>query len=270
MMTLEILGFLNLNFADILDIAVVASIIYFLFKWIKKSSALNIFIAIILLLAVRFIAAALNMKMLSALMGTVIDVGAVAIIIIFQPEIRHFLGRIGRSADKRSLLDRLLGRKKTVLDSASISEIADACTHMSEQKVGALIVLPNKDPIGEIIATGDEIDALIKCRLIENIFFKNSPLHDGAMIIDQGRIVAARCTLPMTDRNDIPAHYGMRHKASIGVSERYDCDVIVVSEQTGRISLVRDGQITEVTGGSPLRLALSEKLGRKSESEAGE
>lgn len=260
-MILEFMGFLRLGFVDILDIFVVALIIYLIFKWLRGSSAVNIFIAIILLLVVRVVAVALNMKMLSALMGTVIDVGAVALVVIFQPEIRQFLIGVGRRTGLRSgILNRILGRNAESLQDVAINEIANACAEMSEEKCGALIVVLQKDPLRDIVDTGDRIDADIRKRLIENIFFKNSPLHDGAMVIGGGRIVAARCTLPITSRADIPANYGMRHKAAVGISERCDAKVIVVSEQTGRISVVKDGTIQTV-GRNDLKLFLKEEDG---------
>lgn len=261
-MILELLGFVRLSLVDLLDILVVAVLIYITFRWIRHSAAMNIFIAIILLFIVRFIAAVLNMKMLSTLLGTVLDIGAVALVVIFQPELRQFLNRIGRSTglqNKRgTFIDKLLGRKDEALRTSDVAEITEACKDMSDQKVGALIVILHRSPLQDIINTGDTIDADIRTRLIENIFFKNSPLHDGAMIIGGGRIIAARCTLPITGRTDIPARYGMRHKAAIGISEASDADVVVVSEQTGTVSFVRNGVISVVESKNDLMLLLSE------------
>ena len=260
-MLLGFLSFLRLSFVDILDILMVGVIIYVIFRWIKGSSAVNIFFAIILLFLVRIIALALNMKMMSAIMGTVVDVGVIALIVLFQPEIRQFLNRMGSRAgiakDGRTLIDKLLGRKEASMDAAITDEITKACSEMSEQLTGALIVIPHRDTLESIISTGDRIDAMVSKRLIENIFFKNSPLHDGAMILSGDRIIAARCTLPITDRSDIPASYGMRHKAAIGISERSDADVIVVSEQTGAISFVRGGKPEKITNINTLKLLLS-------------
>lgn len=261
MLPLAIFGFLNFTFVDIIDILVVALIIYVVFKWLKGSSAMSIFVAIIILLLIRVIAVALNMKMLSALLGTVIDVGAIALVVIFQPEIRHFLTHMGRRAgfEKNRLFRKLLGQETSALGNGSVSELADACAEMGEQKTGALIVLLKRDALAEIIDTGDRLDANIGKHLIENIFFKNSPLHDGAMVIGEGRIVAARCTLPITQK-EIPARYGMRHKAAVGLSEISDADVIVVSEETGRISFVRDGEITPVRSKNELVLLLGSEV----------
>lgn len=254
-------SFLHLSLIDLLDILMVAAVIYFIFRWIRSSSALNIFIAIIIVLIVRIVAVALGMKMMSALLGTIIDVGAIALIIIFQPEIRRFLNNLGRGAgstlEKQSIIQKLLSRGNgDVLAARANDEIAEACKEMSEQKTGALIVFRRNNSLEDIIATGDVIDADISKRLIMNIFFKNSPLHDGAMVIGGNRIVAARCTLPITDRSDLPARYGMRHKAAVGISEQSDADVIVVSEETGGISFVRAGVVTRIDSVTTLKLKL--------------
>ena len=162
---------------------------------------------------------------------------------------------------RRLALLRRLGSIEAVYFSGDaelslLEELTAACRKMAETKTGALIVLRHGTALGEIIDTGDEIDARINRRLIENIFFKNSPLHDGAMIASEDRILAARCTLPITQRQDIPAHYGMRHRAAIGMSEVCDASVIVVSEETGDISFVSGGQIKTMESITELRLAI--------------
>ncbi|MBO4742302.1 MAG: diadenylate cyclase CdaA [Bacteroidales bacterium] len=254
------MGFLNFSLIDLVDILLVAAVIFIIFRWIRGSSAMNIFIAIIILLVVRVIAMALNMKMTSAMLGAILDVGALAIIIIFQPEIRRFLGNIGRKAGDNTFFRRLLRRQNAdVLEQEELSGLVSAVEHMAAQNVGALIVIRRRDLLQNIIATGDTVDARISERLIENIFFKNSPLHDGAMVIGDNRIIAARCTLPMTERLDLPASYGMRHKAAVGLSEQCDADVIVVSEETGGISFVREGSITKVDTINTLKLKLQGK-----------
>lgn len=255
-----LMSFLHFSFTDLLDILMVTALIYLIFRWIKGSSAMNIFIAIVMVLLIRFISDVLDMKMMSSVLGTIIDVGVIALIIIFQPEIRRFLNNLGRAGNKlreNSLLGRLIPSRKADTVSAKNSvEIAEACREMSEQKTGALIVLRKTDSLESITLTGDSIDAEIGRRLIMNIFFKNSPLHDGAMVIGGDRILAARCTLPITDRANLPASYGMRHKAAIGISEQCDADVIVVSEETGRISFVRNGVVTRVKEITKLMLLL--------------
>lgn len=262
-MLLDFLGFLHISFVDVLDIIVVAAVLYGVFHWLKGSSAVNIFVAIMLLFVIRIIAMALNMELLSSLLDTVIDVGAIALIIIFQPEIRQFLNRIGRSTgitgERKDFLSRILKRDPDVLSDESAKEIAQACKNMAESYTGALIVLMHTNSLQDIIDTGDRLDADVRCRLIENIFFKNSPMHDGAIIIGDNRIIAARCTLPMTERTNLPAKYGMRHKSAVGLTERSDADVIVVSEQRGEISFVREGVITPIRNRSELKLKLEPK-----------
>ena len=258
------LDFLHFSWIDILDILMVAVIIYLVFRWIRGSTAINIFIAIIFVLVVRVVAEAVGMKMISSLLGTIIDMGAVALVIIFQPEIRRFLGSMWRKAgttlEKQSFLQKLFLRGQSRgMDTRAVQEIAEACQEMSAQKTGALIVIQHKHSLEDIIATGDTVDAEIGRRLIMNIFFKNSPLHDGAMIIGGNRIVAARCTLPITERTDLPARFGMRHKAAIGITEQCDADVVVVSEETGGISFVHGGQLTAVETVNNLKLLLGEK-----------
>ncbi len=266
------IGFLHFNFADVLDILMVAAIIYMLFHWLKGSAAMNIFLAIVALLLLRVLVGLLNMKMTSTILGTLIDVGAIALVVIFQPEIRRFLNNIGRRAMgskvARPLLDRILGKRTELMSADEVDELVQACFEMGEQRTGALIVIPHRSSLDEIVSTGDAVDARISKPLIENIFFKNSPLHDGAMILGQNRIVAARCTLPITDRS-IPARYGMRHKAAVGLSERYDASVIVVSEQTGIVSFVTEGKITPVKNMNTLKLLIANDGNPKTGSEAG-
>ena len=264
MMFLEIFGFLSLSAIDILDILMVAVILYVLFRWIRGSSAMNIFIAIILLLIVRVIVGSLNMKLMTSLMNTLFDVGLLALIIIFQPEIRHFLIRVGGSSSWwRKMIGRLVEGRGANVAEKTVEEIVEACRVMGEQKTGALIVIPGQDSLQYIIETGDRLDAMVSRRLILNLFFKNSPLHDGAMIVRGDRIVAARCTLPITSRTDIPASFGMRHKAAIGITEESDATVVVVSEETGRISYVREGKLRVIENTYDLKLLLSPTLGKE-------
>ena len=249
--------FLNFSLIDLIDIILVAAVIYIVFRWIRGSSAMNIFIAIILLFLARVLAMALNMRMTSALLGAVLDVGAIAIIVIFQPELRRFLNNIGRTAGDNTFIRKLLRRQQAEgMDTDTISELALAVMQMAASKTGALIVIRKRDNLQSIIASGDTIDARLSHRLIMNIFFKNSPLHDGAMIIDGNRIVAARCTLPITDRLDIPASYGMRHKAALGLAEQCDAIVIVVSEETGTVKYVEGATVTPIDSINDLKLKL--------------
>ena len=266
-MLLAIFGFLQMSFADILDILLLGLMIFIVFRWIRGSSAMSIFVAILSLYIIRVLVSAFNMRLMTAIMDMILDVGVLAVIVIFQPEIRKFLIRIGnrymQSAQGKVIFDKLLGgaKKSGVSSSEEVNDLTEACRRMSEEKTGALIVIAHNTPIDEIINTGDRIDAGIHRRLIMNLFFKNSPLHDGALVIGGGRIVAARCTLPITEKTGIPASYGMRHKAAIGITEETDADAIVVSEETGKISFVKNGNVTPIQNINELKLLLSTSLG---------
>ena len=227
---------------------------------------MSIFVAIVSLYFIRVIVSAFNMRLMNALMETVLDVGVIALIVIFQPEIRKFLIRFGnrwmKSSRGQQILDRLRGGKKSKASAGEASnEITEACRRMSEDKTGALIVITHNVPLDDIISTGDNIDAAIHRRLIMNLFFKNSPLHDGALVISNERIIAARCTLPITERRDIPARFGMRHKAAIGITEQTDADAVIVSEETGNIAFIRGGKVTPIQNINELKLLLNESLG---------
>jgi len=255
---LGIFGFLSFGWADILDILMVAIIIFLLMRSLRgDSTVLNIVLVLSFLLILQAVVTALNMRMMTALLGALLDVGVLALIILFQPEIRHMLNRFAvRSGIARRsglLFNRLMGFKEETLGSHSAEELGAAVRAMSAEKTGALIVIQHKSSLEEYMNTGDRFEADINRRLIMNIFFKNSPLHDGAMIIVGDHIAAARCQLPMTNRTDIPAHYGMRHRAAIGLSEDTDADIIVVSEETGKVSFVRGGDIHTVQDMKELR-----------------
>ena len=269
-MILAIFGFLQLSLADILDILLLALLIYIVFRWIRGTSAMSIFVAIISLYVIRVIVSAFNMRLMTNIMETVLDVGVIAVIVIFQPEIRKFLMRLGsrymNSRQGKAILDKILGKDRksaNATGSEAVNDLTEACRRMSEDTTGALIVIGHKASLEEIISTGDRIDAAIHRRLIMNLFFKNSPLHDGALVIVGGRIVAARCTLPITERTNIPANFGMRHKAAIGITEETDADAIVVSEETGKISFVKGGTVTPIQNINELKLLLSTALGEE-------
>ena len=265
MNVLGIFGFLQFGWADILDIGMVALLIFFLLRSIRgDSTVLNIVLVLSLLVVAQAIASALNMRMMTVLLNAILDVGVLAIIIIFQPEIRHLLNRFamqtGISRRTGDLFNKLLGIQEERLGSHSVEELVEAVRAMSAEKTGALIVIQHKSSMDEFMETGDRFDAEINRRLITNIFFKNSPLHDGAMIIVGNRIAAARCQLPMTNRTDLPAQYGMRHRAAIGLSEDTDADIIVVSEESGGVRFVHNGEAREVESIQELRQLLGSAL----------
>ena len=249
------LGFLNISIIDIIDIILVAFLLYQCFRLLKGTSVIGIALGIVTLYVFWFIVSALNMDLLSSIME---QVGVIALIILFQQEIRKFLFQIG----KRSINSRL-GRfsrrflnQNNEVDAGSIEEIAQACNRMSETRTGALMVFKRISSLENVIETGDKVDSSINRRLIENIFWKNTPLHDGAMIINNNRIIAARCTLPIAQNLELPPQYGLRHRAAASVTAETDAFAIVVSEETGNISFVIDGTIRTVTSLSELKLSI--------------
>ncbi|MBP5504512.1 MAG: diadenylate cyclase CdaA [Bacteroidales bacterium] len=255
--------FLNLSFVDILDILLVAVLIYQVYKLIKGTQAMSIFIAILLLYAARAVFDALNMQLLTHLIGAVLDVGLIALIVIFQPELRRFLIKIGTevfSVPKKGdgWLRRFFGKYNPAskISPSALDEITSACYRMSESKTGALLVFKHNSSLESYVETGDTINAAVNRRLIENIFFKNSPLHDGAVIMTGENIIAARCTLPISENQNINPRYGMRHRSAVGITEVSDAEAVVVSEETGEISYVKDGEIKTLGSITELRIAL--------------
>lgn len=221
---------------------------------------MSIFIAIISLYIIRVIVGAMNMRLMSEIMGTLLDVGVIALIIIFQPEVRRFLTSLGNRYQKMNrggkFLGKIMGGDDLTMGGDAVNEISEACSRMSESKTGALIVLSRRASLESVISTGDIIDAAIHRRLIMSLFFKNSPLHDGAIVIRNNRIVAARCTLPITEKRNVSARYGMRHRAAMGITEETDAGAIVVSEETGHISFAKNGKVTRIKNINELKLLL--------------
>jgi len=265
MVDLMINAFIQIRFLDILDIILVGLLLYFLYTLVKGSTAINIFIGIVAVIIGLKIVTLLHMELLTYILGAFVNVGFIALIIIFQPEIRRFLLSIGTSKFAigfRKFFARF-GVKYKEADDTDLDPICDACISMGSDKVGALILLTQENDLQDIIDTGVVIDAIVSKPLIENIFFKNSPLHDGAMVITNNKIVAARCILPITQQTRLPGSYGLRHRAGIGVSETHDCIVVVVSEETGSIRIVFDGKVHDVKP-SEMKAKIKEIQSRKS------
>ncbi len=233
----------TLEFLDVIDILLVATILYQLFRLIRGTAASYIFITVAAIYILWLVVDGLGMKLISMLLGQVIGVGMIALIVVFQQEIRRSLLFVG-SKYSHVLAKHFKGAVGGRDDISYIDEIVTACDNMSASQTGALIVFTRKSILSIEISSGDIIRAIPSHRLIEAVFYKNSPMHDGAMIITRGRVEAARCVLPTTDRTNVPANMGLRHRAAIGISEHTDAVVVVVSEQTGRISYVEDGVIT--------------------------
>lgn len=234
--------FYSFGIIDALDILLVAAILYYCYKVMRESRSLSVFFGVMTFIVAWFvISQLLEMRMLGAVLDKLVSVGVIALLILFQDDIRKFLYRIGTGKGARHWLSFMhkQGEKTATCD---LTPIVRACASMSRGKVGALIVIERGDPLNDLIRTGDIVNADISQRLIENIFFKNSPLHDGAMIIKNHRIMAAGCILPVSHDLAIPKELGLRHRAAKGVSEETDALCIVVSEETGAISTVQNGE----------------------------
>lgn len=249
---------------DAIDIILVAILMYVAYFWTRGTSAKNIFAGLIAFVLVWFLVTRIfRLELLGAILDGLFNVGVLAIIVIFQTEIRQFFSKIGsRHNWKRliNLLEKLHLRKKNSLSTMPLQPIVDACRDMSKAKTGALMVIAKNNSLQEYIDTGEVINATVNTRLIENIFFKNSPLHDGAIIIVNNTIVAAGAILPISRNMEIPKHLGLRHRAAIGVTERTDAVVVVVSEETGSISVVYAGQIAQRIPAENLASVIEEKL----------
>ena len=224
---------LGFSIKDLVDILLVALMLFYFYKLMKESGSLNLFIGIFIFIILwLLVSQILQMKLLGGILDTLVSVGALALIVLFQDEIRRFLREIGSQNRVRRIIEMFTGKKEVKTDHAEMMPIVMACMNMSKRKEGALIVIEQGDKLGEIIKTGESIDTAINQLLIENIFFKNSPLHDGAMIISQKRIVAAGCLLPVSHSMDIPKSLGLRHRAALGVAE-----------ETGAITVAHRGTL---------------------------
>jgi uncharacterized protein (TIGR00159 family) len=239
------MGFIDIGTMDFVDILAVATLMYYLYKMAKGTNVPNIVVGIIIVYFVWKLTAEIGMTMFSNILGGVINVGVIALVVVFQPEIRQFLETIGlrqrKAGRKNSLLRRLFTARSSKV-SIDVRPIVRAAIEMSSCKTGALIVIQQETDLGFIAETGIPVDAQTTSSLLENIFFKNAPLHDGAVVIRDNRIIAAKCVLPST-RARVPKNYGMRHRAALGMSEISDAVVVVVSEETGGISIAREGVI---------------------------
>ncbi len=255
--------FLSFGITDAIDIILVAIILYLVYNLVKGTAATNIFIGLALIYVAYIIVRAFEFKLLGSILGKFVNVGVIAIMIVFQQEIRKFLLYIGSN-------EFLKNRNWTnVLKFSSslqhelyldIKEVSAACFAMSETKTGALIIVSRRSDLKFYIQSGTPIDSMVNSKVLENIFFKNSPLHDGAVVIKDNRVVAARCVLPVTERENFPAHYGMRHRAAVGVTEVSDAIAITVSEQTGNVSLTVGGEINAELNKEKLEYLLEKNL----------
>lgn len=237
------LDFLDFSILDALDIVLVAVLLYYVYKLLKGTVAINIFIGIALIVLIWKITEALQMKMLSGLLGALLSLGAIAVLIVFQPEVRKFLLMLGSTnfANKRNFIKQLSFLKTEISTNMDVETVVNSCDVMTKTKTGALIVLERTNNLDFVKPSGDHMNSEINQPILESIFYKNSPLHDGALIIKENFIIATRIVLPLSNK-DLPARFGLRHRAAIGITEKTDALCLVVSEETGKISYIKDGE----------------------------
>ena len=237
--------FFEFGIKDAIDICLVALMLYYIYRLMKESRSLNVFIGIMVFVLVwLFVSQVLEMRLLGSILDKLVSVGVIGLIVLFKDEIRKFLYQLGERQRVRKIVS-LFSRKQDkehVEDKETIMPIVWACMDMARSKVGALIVIERATPLDDIVQTGEEIDANVNKLLIENIFFKNSPLHDGAMVVSKRRIKAAGCILPVSHSMDIPKELGLRHRAAMGISQASDAIAVVVSEETGGIGIAIKGK----------------------------
>lgn len=252
---------------DLIDIVLVTLLLCYIYKEMKQSSAASVFSGILVFIFVwLLVSQVFNMRLMGSIMNQMVSIGSLGLIVLFQKEIRHFFSTIGARNRHSAVMRRLFGgRKSERLDVTrkQILPIVMACINMAKQKVGALIIIQRSVSLKDEANSGDLINANISQRLIENIFFKNSPLHDGAMIISNRRIAAAGCILPVSHDPNIPKELGLRHRAAKGISEKADCLAIVVSEETGNISVVSEGKFRLRLDGQQLEQILMDEWSKE-------
>jgi uncharacterized protein (TIGR00159 family) len=237
----------SFGFKDVIDILLVACILYETYRLLRRTGASNLFWGILAFILVWFLVTfVFQLDLTGALFDRIISVGALALIVIFQEEIRMFFYRVGSRFSSWKIF-RPAALEDSTASRQQILEITQACRHMASTKTGALIVLAGGGSLKEIVDTGERLDAMVSARLIENIFFKNTPLHDGALVIRDAKMLAAACILPVSKDQTLPQQYGLRHRAALGLTEKSDATCIVVSEETGHISVAKDGNIREVS-----------------------
>ncbi len=252
--------FVHFGIKDAIDILLVAILLYYTYKVMKSSGTINIFTGILAFIGIWIMVThILDMRLMGAIMNKLISFGVLILVILFQDEIRRFLVEMGSHKNWRLVLNFFFPKKQKKEERPYVMPIVQACMSMAKSYTGALIVIENNTSLNSFVETGDRIDAQVNTRLIENIFFKNSPLHDGALIVANNRLVAAACILPVSHNNDIPKSLGLRHRSALGISQESDAMAIVVSEESGKISLAYHGKLHLRLSGKDLENMLSNR-----------
>jgi diadenylate cyclase len=260
---LKLTDFIDFSFIDVIDILLVAFLLLYLYKLLKGTVAINIFIGIVIIYLIWRLTDLLNMDVLSNLLGKFISVGFFALIVVFQQEIRKFLLLLGSTnfASRRNMIRyfRFLNQDKRVTD-LNFEVLVDSCEEMSKNKTGAIIVIQRNNNLEFTFSQNNRVNMQLSPHILQSVFFKNSPLHDGAVVLKNNTIIAARVVLPLTDKTKLPNQYGLRHRAGMGISEKTDALVIVISEQTGKIVYIKDGELHPQDSLISLKETLSKDL----------
>ncbi len=255
------MDFLEFSILDIIDILLVALLLFQLYKLVRGTVAIKIFVGISAIYLLWKLVEALQMELLSEILGQFIGVGVIAVIIVFQQELRKFLLMIGNTKffSKEGIMKfKWVTEENTV--EVNINAIIDACEKMASSMTGAIIIISKENSLSSYIDTGELIQAKTSSSLLQNIFFKNSPMHDGAVIITGDKLMAARCVLPVIENDSFPSHLGMRHRAAAGITENTDCLAIIVSEERGKISIAKKGKLEIDLNSGQLKERLQEEL----------
>ncbi len=257
-------SFLEFNFVDLLDIVLVAILLFYLYKLVKGTVAINIFFGIVIIYFMYQLTVTLKMNVLSNILGNFISVGFFALIVVFQQEIRKFLLLLGSTnyTSRKSLFRyfNFLNPEEDHVVQLDLTLFVNACENMAKDKMGAIIVLERSNKLDFVKSTGDSTQITLSPQILESIFYKNSPLHDGAIIIKGNKITATRIVLPVSESNRIPSRFGLRHRAGLGISEKTDALVIVISEERGELVYIKNGQFTKFDSAEKLKRTLTEDL----------
>ncbi|MFD0963054.1 diadenylate cyclase [Pseudofulvibacter geojedonensis] len=259
---MELFDFLEFDFLDLIDITLVAFLLYYVYRLIRGTVAINIFIGIIIVYLIWELTKALNMDVLSSILGKFISVGVFALIVVFQQEIRKFLLMIGSTKffTNNKLFQNLSFLQEELKTTTNVDATLNACHKLAASKTGVLLVFRRKNNLDFVKTTGDEMNINITQPILESIFYKNSPLHDGAAIVEGNNITATRVILPVSNEKNIPSRFGLRHRAAIGITEKTDAIALVVSEETGELSYIKNGEFILFQNTEELSKMLREDL----------
>ena len=256
------LGFLEFGIKDLLETLVIAMVLYYLYRWIRGTFAIQAALGLLFIILINAAVSLLGFTTLNFMLRSVLDVGVLAVFIIFQPEIRKLLYSLGQN----TTFNRFIGKSGS--DSV-IDEVIEAVRNMSHSKTGALIVFARSSSLQDLVDVGVKLDAHVNAQLLQTIFQKETPLHDGAVIIRNNRIVAASCYLPISQNPNISSVFGTRHRAAVGISETNNVFVVTVSEENGRISVAQNGDLTSGLSIQKLRAEMEKSLGEEKEEDVG-